>query len=98
MKNQIKILGPITFACLLLEGCGLEDKVMQERTFSGGGFLQAVGELSYYSSAHKKTFYVHGISTWRDYPCQGPIKPLPRAEVKEYTSGKITVDLYFPKR
>ena len=75
-----------------------EDTIKHEYTVTGENFSSEIGKLhNRYPTADREAanFYIHSESTWRNYPSAA--KPLPRGEVREYTSGRMIVDLYFPR-
>lgn len=98
MKNILRRTGLavlIAGAGLSLTGC-LEESPKREYTLSGEGFNQKMGEFAaHYSGSIAKTT-VQGVRTWRNYPAAGRLKPLPRAEIREYESGRKEIDLYYP--
>ena len=98
MKKMMSTLGLAAIIGIIGVGCQ-KDTIKKEYTISGEQFNQEVGRIAdwyqYATIDHKPIkFAVYSESTWRDYPSAG--KALPRAEIKEYVSGKMTADLYFP--
>lgn len=99
MKNTIKSIGLAFLVGIAGAGCHRSDNILKEYSYSGQDFNNLVGETAYWSELYPKRdiYNIHSADTWRNYPTVGAIKPLPRAEVKEYESGKKVVDLYYPK-
>ena len=94
MKNTIKTLGLAALIGISCAGCS-EDKVMKTYNIYGENFEQQMG---YFADSHKSSkisYQVHSQSTHVEYPTR-MARPLPRAEVTQYESGKITADLYYP--
>lgn len=94
MKNAIKTLGLAALIGISCIGCS-EDRITKTYNIHGENFESRMGDFAK-NHANTKTFYeVHSESKFRDYPCGG-LQLLPRAEITEYESGKITADLYYP--
>ena len=100
-RNMRKTAKKLCLSALLgasLVGC-TEDKVVETSTVDGKDFENSVALIAYHEQYNPNVkFNVYGGSRWRNYPTCGALKPLPRAEVTKYASGREIIDLYFPKK
>lgn len=101
LGKSVMLLTGIAYVAGLcyFRGKNFDDNTLkQEYIISGENFNEKVGRIQYrYDTVEHRPvqFTIHSESDWRDYPSAG--KSLPRGEVKEYKSGRVTVDLYFPR-